>query len=169
MIINPNPNNQLDIGYNQIDITQKFLFKPTQHLEISTNSQLSTSSNIQRFDQLNNYNENGIPQFATWEYGPQLRIMNVFDLNWKKLTPLFDDISLNASYQQVSESRNIRQFNNPYLEQNNEQVQIFGINMYANRLLTETLSLTYGGEVYFNDIRVLERGQIYIHNPIFLI
>ena len=129
LIINPNPNNQLDIGYNQIDITQKFLFKPTQHLEISTNSQLSTSSNIQRFDQLNNYNENGIPQFATWEYGPQLRIMNVFDLNWKKLTPLFDDISLNASYQQVSESRNIRQFNNPYLEQNNEQVQVFGINM----------------------------------------
>ena len=107
LIINPNPNNQLDIGYNQVDITQKFLFKPTQHLEISTNSQLSTSSNIQRFDQLNNYNENGIPQFATWEYGPQLRIMNVFDLNWKKLTPLFDDISLNASYQQVSESRNM--------------------------------------------------------------
>ncbi|MEC9186440.1 MAG: TonB-dependent receptor, partial [Bacteroidota bacterium] len=55
LIENPNPNNQLDIGYNQIDITQKFLFKPTQHLEISTNSQLSTSSNIQRFDQLNNY------------------------------------------------------------------------------------------------------------------
>ena len=71
LIENPNPNNQLNIGYNQIDITQKFLFKPTQHLEISTNSQLSTSSNIQRFDQLNNYNENGIPQFATWEYGPQ--------------------------------------------------------------------------------------------------
>ena len=43
LIINPNPNNQLDIGYNQVDITQKFLFKPTQHLEISTNSQLSTS------------------------------------------------------------------------------------------------------------------------------
>ena len=162
LIINPNPNNQLDIGYNQIDITQKFLFKPTQHLEISTNSQLSTSSNIQRFDQLNNYNENGIPQFATWEYGPQLRIMNVFDLNWKKLTPLFDDISLNASYQQVSESRNIRQFNNPYLEQNNEQVQIFGINMYANRSLTETLSLTYGGEVYVNDIRSTgKRTNIY--------
>ena len=162
LIINPNPNNQLDIGYNQIDITQKFLFKPTQHLEISTNSQLSTSSNIQRFDQLNNYNENGIPQFATWEYGPQLRIMNVFDLNWKKLTPLFDDISLNASYQQVSESRNIRQFNNPYLEQNNEQVQIFGINMYANRSLTETLSLTYGGEVYVNDIQSTgKRTNIY--------
>lgn len=152
LIINPNPDNQPNIGYDQIDVTQKFLFKPTQHLEISTNSQLSTSSNIQRFDQLNNYNENGIPQFATWEYGPQLRIMNVFNLNWKKLTPLFDDISLNASYQQVSESRNIRQFNNPYLEQNNEQVQVFGVNICANRSLTETLSLTYGGEVYFNDI-----------------
>ena len=162
LIINPNPDNQSNIGYDQIDVTQKFLFKPTQHLEISTNSQLSTSSNIQRFDQLNNYNENGIPQFATWEYGPQLRIMNVLNLNWKKLTPLFDDISLNASYQQVSESRNIRQFNNPYLEQNNEQVQIFGINMYANRSLTETLSLTYGGEVYVNDIQSTgKRTNIY--------
>ena len=47
----------------------------------------------------------------------------------EKANPLFDDISLIASYQQVSESRNIRQFNNPYLEQNNEQVQVFGINV----------------------------------------
>ena len=152
LIENPNPNNQLNIGYNQIDITQKFLFKPTQHLEISTNSQLSTSSNIQRFDQLNNYNENGIPQFATWEYGPQLRIMNVLNLNWDKPTELFNNISLNTSHQQVSESRNIRQFNSPYLEQNDEQVQVFGINICAKKSLAEALSLTYGGEVYFNDI-----------------
>ena len=153
LIENPNPNRQLNIGYNQIDVTQKFLLKPNKRLEISTNSQFSTSSNIQRFDQLNNYNENGIPQFATWEYGPQLRIMNALNLSWNKPTPLFDDISLNTSYQQISESRNVRQFNNPYLEENNEQVHVVGFNLCANKSLAETLSLTYGGEVYLNSIQ----------------
>ena len=53
--------------------------------------------------------------------------MNVLNLNWNKPIQLFDDISLSTSYQQLSESRNIRQFNNPYLEQNNEQVLVYGL------------------------------------------
>ena len=169
LIENPNPNRQLNIGYNQIDITQKFLVKPNKHLEISTNSQFSTSSNIQRFDQLNNYNENGVPQFATWEYGPQQRIMNALNLSWNKPTQLFNDISLNTSYKQISESRNVRQFNNPYLEENNEQVHVVGFNLCANKSLAETLSLTYGGEVYLNNNQSTGKRTNIIHNPIFLI
>ena len=40
------------------------------------NSQWSSSTEIQRFDQLNNYTSSETPQFAQWEYGPQKRWMN---------------------------------------------------------------------------------------------
>ncbi len=164
LVQNPNPDNQFGVGYNQIDFTQKFVFSPNRNFEIYTNSQFSTSTNIQRFDQLNNFNEIGLPQFSTWEYGPQLRIMNVLNVYWKKSTRLFNNIVFNTSHQHLEESRNIRLYNDPFLDQNKEQVDVVGININANKTISETLSVSYGGEVYSNKINSKgKRTNIFTH------
>jgi hemoglobin/transferrin/lactoferrin receptor protein len=78
---NTNPSLQKGLGYEQVDLIQKLLYQPTKNLSFMFNSQLSSSSNISRFDQLNNIGING-PQFSQWEYGPQKRWMNSLKIKY---------------------------------------------------------------------------------------
>ena len=152
LITNFNPNKQVGVGYDQIDLTQKILFKPNRHVEIMLNSQWSSSTKIQRFDQLNNYTSSETPQFAQWEYGPQKRWMNSINFNWNKSNLLFDELNGNASYQQVEESRYLRLFNAEIQENNIENIQISGFTINANKFFLDNLTLSYGGELYVNKL-----------------
>ena len=71
MITNPNPSIQRGVGYDQIDLTNKILFKLNEFSKLIINSQFSSSSNLQRLDQLNNLTLNNLPEYAQWNYGPQ--------------------------------------------------------------------------------------------------
>ena len=152
LITNFNPNKQVGVGYDQIDLTQKILFKPNRQLEIMLNSQWSSSTEIQRFDQLNNYTSSETPQFAQWEYGPQKRWMNSISFNWNKSNLLFDELYGTASYQQVEESRYVRLFNSEIQENNIENIQISGFTINANKFFLDNLTLSYGGELYVNSL-----------------
>ena len=152
LITNFNPNKQVGVGYDQIDLTQKILFKPNQQLEIMLNSQWSSSTEIQRFDQLNNYTSSETPQFAQWEYGPQKRWMNSINFNWNKPLIFFDELNGTASYQQVEESRYVRLFNSEIQENNIENIQVSGFTINANKFFLDNLTLSYGGELYVNSL-----------------
>ena len=59
-------------GFNQTDVVQKVRFGSMErHVEL--NLQHSTSSNIPRFDRLNDAGSGGGPKWAQWDYGPQRR------------------------------------------------------------------------------------------------
>ena len=67
-------NEQLYGEYSQYDAIQKMYFPINSKSSLSLNSQFSTTSNINRFDKLNDVS-NGNPKYKFWYYGPQERIL----------------------------------------------------------------------------------------------
>ena len=99
---------QAQSGYKQIDMMQKFLYKPSHKVEHQVNVQYSNSTDIPRYDRLTESN-NGQPTFAEWYYGPQVRLMTAYDLNLNN-TLGFSSIHVGVSYQDIQESRYTRRF-----------------------------------------------------------
>ena len=62
---NNNSNIQKQIGYDQIDILQKLLFRQNDHVTHTLNLQYSTSSDVPRYDRLTDV-RNGKLRFAEW-------------------------------------------------------------------------------------------------------
>ena len=52
---NEDPNRQKNTGYNQTDFMQKAILRLSDKLMLTGNFQYSTTSNIPRFDKLNDY------------------------------------------------------------------------------------------------------------------
>ena len=90
VINNPNPSIQKGVGYDQIDLTNKILFTPTSKSRVIINSQFSKSSNLARFDQLNNYDLSGAPEYSQWDYGPQKRILNSISISTRNRSVFFE-------------------------------------------------------------------------------
>ncbi|MEM9024508.1 MAG: TonB-dependent receptor plug domain-containing protein, partial [Bacteroidota bacterium] len=90
MILNSNQNIQRETGYDQIDLLQKIRFQPNEALNLQLNTQFSTSSDIPRFDRLNDIRD-GELRFAEWYYGPQNRLMVALNAQLNTSTKWFDD------------------------------------------------------------------------------
>ena len=67
---NEDPNVQKTAGYNQLDLLQKFVVNLPNESQLLVNLQFSNSSNIPRFDKLNE-SRDGTLRFAEVVYGPQ--------------------------------------------------------------------------------------------------
>ena len=70
---NPDPDIQKNTGYSQYDFLQKLIFSPSNKFDIIANIQYSTSSDIDRYDKLNDYNGDNL-KYAEYYYGPQNRL-----------------------------------------------------------------------------------------------
>lgn len=149
LIKNNNPLIQKGLGYEQLDLNQKVLYKPSKSLSFLINTQLSSSSNIARFDQLNNIN-NSFPQFSQWDYGPQKRWMSAISIKYNNNFKLFDELSSVFSYQNIEESRITRKFRDTLQENNIENVAVLGANIQALKKLGAFSNITYGAEFYSN-------------------
>ncbi|MEM6265326.1 MAG: TonB-dependent receptor plug domain-containing protein, partial [Bacteroidota bacterium] len=67
---NEDENVQVGTGYRQLDIAQKLRFVPNAHTSHLINVQLSTSSNVPRYDRLTDLRGDSLRR-AEWYYGPQ--------------------------------------------------------------------------------------------------
>tara|TARA_B100001142_G_scaffold191403_1_gene190483 strand:+ start:17958 stop:20453 length:2496 start_codon:yes stop_codon:yes gene_type:complete len=114
IVCNPNPETQIGTGYKQYDFFHKGILKTSDNSRLTANIQYSTSSNISRFDQLNDGDgecvfENGIClggddlKFHSYYYGPQKRFLG--SLTFSLFGQYFDKADIIASYQKVKESR----------------------------------------------------------------
>lgn len=77
-------------GYKQWDITQKLLYQQSERVSHSLNFQYSNSSDVPRYDRLQDTRNFGgsigtTLRFAEWFYGPQTRLMTAYELNVKQL------------------------------------------------------------------------------------
>ena len=70
VITNSDKDVQVGSGYDQVDLLQKFLYRPSDKVSHIVNLQYSTSSDVPRYDRLTQ-SSNGNPRFAEWYYGPQ--------------------------------------------------------------------------------------------------
>jgi hemoglobin/transferrin/lactoferrin receptor protein len=136
-----NINIQKTTGYTQYDLLQKVLYKPNDQTEHVFNIQLSKSSDYNRYDRLTEAASNGIPTYAEWYYGPQVRNMVSYKLSKNKLKGYFQEFSFNTNYQHLEESRISRKFKSNNKDFRIEKVDILGAN-------ADFLHMNKDGEVH---------------------
>lgn len=120
-----NVNVQKTTEYTQQDFMQKILFKPSANVEHLLNIQLSNSSNINRYDRLTETIK-GLPVYAEWYYGPQVRNMVSYKFNKTALRGYFQELTVNANYQHLEESRISRKYISKNKDYRIENVDIIG-------------------------------------------
>lgn len=146
---NPNPNVQVGTGYNQYDLFQKFLYKPSEQTQHVVNIQYSGSSDVPRYDRLTQV-RNGRLRYGDWYYGPEKRFMASYQLQIKG-DKYYDELMVTASYQAIQESRNTRSLGSSNLKSQVEDVDVYSLNMDAQKLLGAH-TLRYGLEYMFNEV-----------------
>ena len=112
---NPSPTTQMGTGYSQYDLFNKMLFKISPKWRITSNLQYSTTSNIPRFDKLNDGDiscsiDSGGQcssmdelKFHSYYYGPQKRFFSSLKING--FNHYLDKSELIFAYQNIIESR----------------------------------------------------------------
>ena len=137
-------------GYKQTDFLQKVLFKPNDNTEHLLNVQISNSSDINRYDRLTETSK-GLPVYAEWYYGPQVRNMIGYKLTKSNLNGYFQKLTANVNYQHLEESRISRKFKSNNKDYRFEAVDMFGMNL---DLLHQGKSseLHVGVESYYNKV-----------------
>lgn len=143
-------------GYKQWDFTQKFLFKQNNRLSHSLNLQVSNSSNVPRYDRLQDLRNFGgsigtTLRYAEWFYGPQTRYLAAYELNWRP-TRVFDMVKLNVNYQHIKESRQQREYRRyDRFDSRREKLNIWGFTLDARKKWKND-EITVGIDGQFNDL-----------------
>ncbi len=120
IILNENPSIQVGTGYQQIDILNNTAWRVNEEVFIRFNNQFSTTSDIPRYDNLQEYKDGNL-KWSEWSYGPQTRFMSSLDINSYKTSRFFDGHNLTAAYQFIEEDRITRKYqsddyNNTYVD-----------------------------------------------------
>ena len=137
-------------GYKQWDILQKFLFKPNEKFTHVVNLQLSNSTNVPRYDRLQDV-RNGTLRFAEWYYGPQKRLMGSYEFTGLNIANI-NEVKLNVNYQNIEESRITRDYRrNDRFDSRVEKVKVFGATLSGRKLFTND-EITAGIDVQLNDV-----------------
>ena len=151
--VNSNPDLQRNTGFNQTDILQKFFIPLSFKTDLKINLQYSTSSEIPRFDRLEE-RSGGALKFAEWYYGPQERLLISPQLSINPQLSWLEEGVFTFAYQNIKESRVQRRFGSLNRSYRNESVDIFSINGDYSVPLTENKkrNLAYGFELSYNEV-----------------
>ncbi len=151
MVRNSDPNIQLNTAYEQYDFLQKFLIVPNKKIDINLNFQYSTSSNINRYDQLTEYDSDGILNYSEWYYGPQVRLLASASAFFKYDNQFFTNLRTTFAYQNIHEDRITRKFQNEERLYQKELVDVYSTNIDFLKLIGIN-RLNYGFELSHNDV-----------------
>lgn len=151
-LINNNPLIQKQTGYQQMDINHKTVIKTGQKSKLIANIQFSNSSDIPRYDRLQEWDpKTNNPKYAEWYYGPQTRLLTslssvFYDGNW------YDHLNLTASWQKIAEDRNTRRFNNNWTRTQEERVDVLSFNADISKQFGKDNELRFGLEFNNNEV-----------------
>ena len=154
---NPDPQVQKHTGFDQFATMHKLLFKPNSHWDFEYALHYSATSNYDRYDRLIR-TRNGLPRSAEWYYGPQVWLMNKLEVNHRQVTPFSDRITLRLAQQRFEESRNDRDWNDPILQQREERVMAYSLNLDLLKRISKDHKIFYGVEAVYNDVNSEGRG-----------
>ena len=139
-------------GYRQWDFMQKILFKQDEHISHLLNLQFSNSSNVPRYDRLQDI-RNGTLRYAEWFYGPQKRNLFGYTFNANQLTGFFNEINLTLSYQDIEESRQTREYRRyDRFDSRREHVKVWGA-IVDFRKNFGNHSVSMGADAQLNDVK----------------
>ena len=152
--VNDKPWYQLGSGYDQLNILQKIRFQPSEKIGLQYSYHLSTSTDIPRYDRLQERAENngttGPLKYAAWYYGPQFWQLHHLRADINGASKLYSQAKLTAGYQLYEESRHNRRFQNPTLRSQVEHVKMFTLNADFEKETKTKGTLHYGLEGVFN-------------------
>ena len=152
MIINADPQIQNPTGYDQINLMQKFSYRPNEKWDLNYNFQYSTSSNNARYDRLIR-TKNGLPRSAEWYYGPQEWMMNNFSIENKGNTLIYDNMVFRLAHQHFEESRHDRDFNKDTKYNRYEEVEAMSANLDFIKSFSENDEFNYGFEAVYDLVK----------------
>ncbi len=144
-------------GYKQWDITQKFLFKQNERISHSLNFQLSNTTNVPRYDRLQDTKNFGgaigtTLRYAEWFYGPQKRMLGAYELNITK-AGFFNELKANVNYQDIEESRQTREYRRKdRFDSRMEKVKVFGATINGRKLMGNN-ELVIGADIQLNNVK----------------
>ena len=152
ILMNDNPNIQKNTGFQQLDLINKMLFKLSNEWRMTTNIQYSTSSNVPRFDKLNDLSDeiceicgNNLPKYLYWYYGPQKRFLSSISFLGLENRALFEKSEIILAYQKVNESRYQQKFGEDSITKRKELVDVFSLNVNFKKG-----NFSYGAESIYN-------------------
>ncbi|MEN8156015.1 MAG: TonB-dependent receptor [Bacteroidota bacterium] len=152
-VANENPLVQRNTGYSQMDLLQKVRYSPSKYVDWILNLQYSTSSNIDRLDKLNDYNDNGNNlKYAAYYYGPQDRTLVSLKNVLKKDNRLFTNMTTIIAFQGIGEDRHSRKFRADSLLTQQEDVLVFSLNTDMLKVWQTRHRLNYGVELNHNRV-----------------
>jgi len=157
VIRNADPELQLNTGFEQFNTLQKLLFKPNANWDFEYALHYSTTGNYDRYDRLIRTRDD-MPRAAEWYYGPQVWMMNKFEVNYRKKNMLSDKVTLRLAQQNFEESRNDRDFQSTELYRKVENVTAYSLNLDLLKRLSLRHKIFYGVEAVYNDVQ--SRGSV---------
>ena len=166
--INKNPAIQKNTNYSQFDFLQKFNIKISETSNFVLNLQHSKSSNINRYDKLNEYSSQEILKYSQWYYGPQKRTLISSTYNFVDDKKWLKKGSIVAAFQKIKESRNNRKFQSLVLNSQIENVDLFSLNADFIGNKTNVSSFSYGFEFTYNDVSSVAFGEKLVKNDLLL-
>ncbi|THU30214.1 TonB-dependent receptor [Niastella caeni] len=138
-------------GYRQWDIMNKLLFRQNDKLSHVFTAQFSNSSNIPRYDRLQDL-RNGTLRYAAWYYGPQEREQYSYTFQAQQLSGLFNEIRSVLSFQNIQESRQTRDFRRyDRFDSRREHIKVWGFVADAKKIFGNH-TFTIGGDAQWNDL-----------------
>jgi hemoglobin/transferrin/lactoferrin receptor protein len=148
---------QVQSGYNQIDLLQKFRFQQNSNLVHNLNIQFSNSSDIPRYDRLTDPKGDGL-NYAEWYYGPQRRLLTAYDMSLRNPDSRFQEIRFGVNYQNIEESRHTRKFDNDNLTHRTENVNVMGLDFDLHKVIGKN-SIRLGIEGQYNTLKSTANSQ----------
>lgn len=154
LVNNNSPEKQIPTGYDQINLMQKFLFKPNSKWDLNLGAYYSETSDYSRYDRLIRPTSDGLGlRSAEWYYGPQKWFMGNAQIQKKGNGKFYDGLKLGLAYQHFEESRNSRDFQDAILNTTMEKVDAVNMNVDFENKKMGNFRLYYGGEYIFNKVR----------------
>ncbi|MBK8127730.1 MAG: TonB-dependent receptor [bacterium] len=138
-------------GYTQANVLGKVRYWHNAHLNLTYGLVYTTSSNIPRYDRLEQY-RNGALRYAEWYYGPQELLLNRLTAHASGGGALFDEAEFTVAHQDYQESRHDRTRDNDSRNDRTEDVSIVSVNADMSRALGSG-TLFYGAEAVLNDVQ----------------
>ncbi len=151
-IANPDPEKQVPTGYDQINLLQKFSYRPDLYWKFDLGLIYTATSDFSRYDALDRFRDSGTPRNAEWYYGPQKWLMLNAKAQHRGSGKWYDKMLITQAYQKFNESRNNRRFQATELFENDEQVDVWSTAIDFERRNRENNILFYGAEFVSNTV-----------------
>lgn len=159
---NSDPNIQKGTGYNQLDFLQKIKFQPSEKKYYVFNLQYSTSSDVPRYDMLNDTISSADDlKWAEWYYGPQNRFLGSLKIKSLKSNIFYDKSTIIGAYQRIDEDRFKRKYYSSHRTFNTEDVHVFSFTTDLEKGLGKNKKhlFSYGIDLAYNKV-FSEAGNI---------